>query len=34
MTLTILVQFMLKTAIDFKSFKMEIGTLSNVSFKI
>jgi hypothetical protein len=31
-TETISDQYSLKTAIDFKSFNMEIGTLSNVSF--
>ncbi len=33
MTQTISDQFSLKTAIDFKSFNMEIGMLSNVSFE-
>ncbi len=32
MTQTILDQFLLKMAIDFKSFDMEIEMLSNVSF--
>jgi len=33
MTQTILDQFLLKTGIDFKSVNMEIGMLSNVSFR-
>jgi len=32
MTRIISAQFLLKTGIDFKSFDMEIGMLSNVSF--
>ena len=33
MTQTISDQFLLKTAIDYKSFDMEIGMPSNVSFE-